>query len=740
LKDYDDNSRRMRAIKAQDTNPLEPEAPTRTRRPSSSRYRYFLPIIAAVLTMAMSSISPAARAQVPPLSNSTVPSATLKPSVRYWLGKSPTYKFSLPTLPTAAQLPKTSADDQAAVLAAEVEGGGYQSLPALLAALSASGITVQAANGTPPRPASAPGQGIVLDQGQVEVIDLLAKNDVLVPLTGFADSLGAAIPALKSAPVAADILDGLRADAESQQPQVRFFARFVIALVHNSGYDPSNIFTDGDPAAVTIDGVAMDLITLRLAADLNGLGATGQPASGQSAMEQPESEVASSGPCSMDETASQIMDASANASSIGYDKLVDYLVEHQVAVPGFLKGSLHEWVNVLLALAKVYAYVAATKVDLTVTPDPPLVRTKSPYTPGDKTVLTAHQFVDISQAQQTVNCFRFMLNMVGLDLSVPNSGNVAGAQVNFECWQGCSTGYVTRGTYARGFVEFTRADPSDPRTGDPVHQRTNEEGEASIGVEGVKQPYKVPESASPVKEMAEFVARVQLKVPSMAQDLIDAIPGASLGLATIVNFSLETLLRSNLIKYGVLWLPVIDWSDAYAGTFSGVDESSGIQYAWQGTAAFSAGPDVTVSEGFTLSSATISVQLSGSYAGCSYSGSGAISYGGPTAETELVGSSLLALDIPSKGDYSIDLQAEGGQAGFVRPIRGTATCTDNGQTTTNPTTFGLPFWLDTGTQKLSGNDFTTLSGTYSGSGFAPLEKVVYKWDFHATGSGPTGSR
>jgi hypothetical protein len=101
---------------------------------------------------------------------------------------------------------------------------------------------------------------------------------------------------------------------------------------------------------------------------------------------------------------------------------------------------------------------------------------------------------------------------------------------------------------------------------------------------------------------------------------------------------------------------------------------------------------------------------------------------------------LLALDIPSKGDYSIDLQAEGGQAGFVRPIRGTATCTDNGQTTTNPTTFGLPFWLDTGTQKLSGNDFTTLSGTYSGSGFSPLEKVVYKWDFHATGSGPTGSR
>ena len=121
------------------------------------------------------------------------------------LGQPPNYKLGLPALPAEAPLPKGTADDQAAQLAADVADGGAQSLPALLTALTASGIALQAANGSLLRPASSPGQGILIDQGTVEVLEMLAQNDILVPLTDFARAVGAALPALKLAPVAADI-------------------------------------------------------------------------------------------------------------------------------------------------------------------------------------------------------------------------------------------------------------------------------------------------------------------------------------------------------------------------------------------------------------------------------------------------------------------------------------------------------------------------------------------------------
>ncbi len=208
----------------------------------------------------------------------------------------------------------------------------------------------------------------------------------------------------------------------------------------------------------------------------------------------------------------------------------------------------------------MYAYLAWTKVDLSASPGPPLVRTKSQQSPGAMTVLTVHQYIDLHKYAQMINCFRIMRNPLGLDLSVPTSGDVAGANPVFECWQGCSTGLINQGTFSKGFVEFTRAEPYDPSTGDPQHQRTNEDGKASIGVEGQTQPEKVPDTAHPVKKIAEFVVRVQLKAPNMSQDLIDAIPGVSIGFATIANAFLETLLRTNLLKFATYWLPVTDWN------------------------------------------------------------------------------------------------------------------------------------------------------------------------------------
>ncbi len=129
---------------------------------------------------------------------------TSQPQPPYWANPRTT-NSGFPRYRLKPRCPKAQPTTKPRELAADVADGGAQSLPALLTALTASGIALQAANGSLLRPASSPGQGILIDQGTVEVLEMLAQNDILVPLTDFARAVGAALPALKLAPVAADI-------------------------------------------------------------------------------------------------------------------------------------------------------------------------------------------------------------------------------------------------------------------------------------------------------------------------------------------------------------------------------------------------------------------------------------------------------------------------------------------------------------------------------------------------------
>ena len=477
-------------------------------------------------------------------------SAPARPASGYWLGKPPSPRAGLPPLPAPAAMPPGTADLRADVLAAEVESGPA-ALRSLLTALSASGVTVQAADGSlllPPQ--HAPGQGIVLNQAQVEVLAMFARHDTSVPLTSLVTAIGKGVPFLRAAPAAADIVAGLRSNAVSADPQARFFARFVIGLIAHSQHRPANLMTIRNPAGVSVDGVAMELIIIRVAADLNAMRLQASTATSAGAAPAPTAILAAArgslmagpgdaGPCHLSENESQTMDAAANAATIGFDKLTEYLKEHLRdlsqqqavrAISGFTTGA-----NILFALAKVLAYVASTDVSITAQPAPPLVRTKSQYAYGARAVLTATQTLELNNASQLINCFRIMLNPVGIDLSVPQSGAVEGAQVIWECWQGCrSSGYsnATGLTGEQPFVEFTRADPANPATGDTQHQRTNAAGQSSIGIEGLPQKEPLPDRVRPLPRQAEIVARIQLKPPSLSQDLIDALGGFSFGAAT----------------------------------------------------------------------------------------------------------------------------------------------------------------------------------------------------------------
>jgi len=252
--------------------------------------------------------------------------------------------------------------------------------------------------------------------------------------------------------------------------------------------------------------------------------------------------------------------------------LIEYLGEH-TSLPSGKIGNFNAAANMLFALAKVVAYIVATEVAIAVNPAPPLVRTKSSSSNGAKAILTATQVLNTAKYLQLVNCFRIMLNAAGLDFSVPSSGNVEGSNVIWECWVGCgSAAYQnsTGSTASLPIVEFTRADPNDPKSGDTQHQRTDSHGQASIGIEGLKQPITLPDNASPVQKEAEIVARFQLQPPSMSGDLASASGGMSPGFASVVVGLLEALLRTNLLKFKTLHLNVTDWMVKYKVTITAV--------------------------------------------------------------------------------------------------------------------------------------------------------------------------
>jgi hypothetical protein len=137
-------------------------------------------------------------------------------------------------------------------------------------------------------------------------------------------------------------------------------------------------------------------------------------------------------PCSFSELLSQLLDASAYAQGIAFDKLLEFLEEHGggAGVANFSKGS--SVANALLAIIKLIAYYACLETDVTLGGQPPLVRTKSPYRAdaGETRTITGSVRENIGN-WQAVNCLRALANAAGaagIDFSLPKDGPVEGAE------------------------------------------------------------------------------------------------------------------------------------------------------------------------------------------------------------------------------------------------------------------------------------------------------------------------
>ena len=331
-------------------------------------------------------------------------------------------------------------------LARQVLAGNQDSLPALMAALQASGIGVVGPENAVDAKPLEPWQGITMQRWEVRLAAamVLPQRGVSLALPDLAAFLVAAIPELTGAPVEQLIVKDLRALADSPAPTKQFFGRFIAALGRNAvSHDPYDLSGDVNPQTIQLDGLQTSLLLRRLAIDVLML--TGD-AKGQSAPPQkktasiigaldewlvPAAHAQGQTPCAFSERKQTILDIVGFGSSLAWGGFQ----VGELGMPGFMERAGLTRVSraaaiasTLLAYAQFIAAYAALEVETTID-QAPLVRTKKgrPQS-GERRELSATVKMDLGNAEM-LNCVRALLILIGFDFSVPNNGPVKGARV-----------------------------------------------------------------------------------------------------------------------------------------------------------------------------------------------------------------------------------------------------------------------------------------------------------------------
>jgi hypothetical protein len=515
--------------------------------------------------------------------------------------------FSLPAIELSTQ-----ADEAAETLAREVLAGTANALPALIAALQASGIGIIGPGNSVDAKPAAPWQGLIMQRWEVRTSAamVLPGRTVTFTLADLAAFLVAVIPELKGAAVEQLIVTDLRGLADSQVPTRRFFGQFMAALGRNANSGrPSDLFGGADPQTIQVNGLQASLILRRLSIDILMSTADAKGVSGAvdkkaaslfdtlEAWLSPAVYAQGQPPCRLSESTQTIMDIAALGSSL----LWGGVEVGELGTPAIMQrlglgklGNAAAIASTLLAYAQFIAAYAALEVTTTLDV-PPLVRTKkrSPQT-GERKQLTAIVKMNIGNAQM-LNCFRAMLIAVGLDFSIPNDGPVKGAHVLWYGVDGFDQAAATLHGGSEAIVQFvapeaSRVQGSGSASASPVTDAvTGDDGKVEMGVEGRGQRENVSNDARKINKSATVRLQVALKGADLFGDVSEAAGTAAGGLIGLATLPLSVLQRAQWASAGHYRFPVIDWKDGpaqWAGTISVVETTiSGSS----GTAAFNRG-------------------------------------------------------------------------------------------------------------------------------------------------------
>jgi hypothetical protein len=546
-------------------------------------------------------------------SNQEATATPLPPPAFTIQGDAMAQAFRSGKLPSPLPQPTGTPEQAAAELAKRVMAEDEQSTPALLTAVQMSGFSVRADDGTLAYEAVKPGQGIVIDAWEVAALaKLFGDGGMQIKLSDLSGAFANTFPSLKDAPVAKLFVDGLRGAAQGNQPAMRFWADFIAELGRQSRPHYDLLAPYVDTTKVDLDVIQVSLILRRLAADLmiqersknqkgelapagerDGTSARWEPASYdvesgtrpyiQDAVWHPEPGarlvlVQEGGgqkrPCTISELGNQILDSSAYFSGKAFDAFIE-LAEHGGIEGAGKYGAATSKANAVLALIKLLVYYACLETDITISGDPPLERTKSIYKNGERRTLTG-TVRENTKNWQALNCTRIALNGANLDISLPNDGPVEGVKTQWMLKSGGTSVSGNQITYP--IVEFVFPDGTPlvqtamVPISNPASPKTNEEGQSTIDIEGVKQREQLRDPV-PVMKQAEVNFSVAPKAVSFSQDAIDALgngvafnKGLVAGPLTIgVGGLVETALRSNLHLSKTLTIPVKDWVSCDGG-------------------------------------------------------------------------------------------------------------------------------------------------------------------------------
>ena len=512
-------------------------------------------------------------------------------------------------LPEPARLHGGSSTATAVMLAQEVRGGGESGAAALLEALRLSGIGVRGPDGALTVKPVQPVQGTMIEAWEIRPLVALARDErpVLIQLGEVAMLMRSVMPELADVPIEQHILDGVRRHATDSASPLAFWANFVNAL---GGSHPvlgePDLLSAGEPRSVVVNGLQASLILRRLGTDLL---VRAHPPAAHSALLtplrwlSPEPLYAADAPrpCTLTPTQQTIMDLDSFASGVlvggakvgdlGFSGLLEGMEKYgKQGAKTF--GNFTKVAGVVLAYGQFIATYGALEADIELDQST-LPRTKelSPQT-GERRNLVASIHFDTGD-EQAANCFRGMLNTMGLDFTVPQNGPVKGAKVAWAGMYGFDQAAEALHGGPEAIVQFVD-DPANRiqdgakwefSSGNAiVNQTTDENGSVHIGVEGRGQSEPVPDGAGRVVREATVGVQVAVKGADIFGDLKDASSTALGGLPGLLTIPLEILYRMKWATVGTLTFPVLDWGEGkgWSGWVDVTVRGSGQQDGWGG--------------------------------------------------------------------------------------------------------------------------------------------------------------
>ncbi|MEX2546861.1 MAG: hypothetical protein WD830_03625 [Chloroflexota bacterium] len=459
----------------------------------------------------------------------------------------------LTELPVPAALPEGVPQQQAEALVASLADATTtaERLPLVMTVLLASGIPILDENGARV-PFDPPPSGPAMEAWEVHA---LAATDpsrhARITYRDFADLFpGTSDP---DAFVGAFSLD-LRTAAFGADPAGQRWA-FLVAARDPLG--AIQAMAAGETDNMFFDGLQIQLVLHRLAVDLwresldqpSGhsitLAAYRLPGSGPAGVSQAPL------PCRHTDTEDKIVTVAEEGGSAAMGEVIGYLDDKGLAGMGALAK-----IGMAADIASFILPYLLLTIDFELSA-PPLVRTKSTSTHGERRQLAATLRFDTGNLQ-LVNCFRLMFASMGMSFSLPQDGPLGNGSVS----------WVPYGGFER--VQFY---------GDPVHTRSDDRGIAIIGVEGRKQKNELAPTAGRVNTEASVLLTYRIKEQSLGGDLWDAASSAG----SPLNILLESLARAKWSSAGFTF-PVVDWGERWQVeiVIEETSEGGSLYFQWQG--------------------------------------------------------------------------------------------------------------------------------------------------------------